>query len=507
MNESQDSGELAACAATLGITHPTGYPLYTLLGWAAIRMSGMDPARTMVLLSCLFGTVAAILIAAISARVIAFLDKNGSLNRWIVAWWGAVAAGFAVIHPLMWSQSVVCEVYSLALLLQTITWLLILNFLEAYRNSDEKSLNRLSVLLGLVVGLILAHQIGGASIVIAMGVIAFFVRLRFFIRRLLLFVTGLVPGPFFYAYLPIRSAQNPVLDWGNPQTWPNFWHHVTAWQYRRYIFGTPYNDIFIRLNAFPWEKYWGVGGCVLIILGLIVLITGRDKAVRSLGLGSLVFIIWTIAFAIGYWVTDFDTFYYPLLVPSILLIASGLGVLAIWLVRRSKILTLLLALVLVVSLVFEARNRWVDMDVSDPMLNSAALFASRAVRVLPDDTLLITFTDGNCLSMTYAVTCGIIDPSTGERLPPRPDVDLVVANWVVEDWFRENVRDRWAVDGHLRLVFPSHEREQALRALVDQNIAHRPVYVDGFVLDQLQGPHVHYESEAHGPLFRIVPEK
>ena len=28
-----DSGELATVAATLGIAHPTGYPLFALLGW------------------------------------------------------------------------------------------------------------------------------------------------------------------------------------------------------------------------------------------------------------------------------------------------------------------------------------------------------------------------------------------------------------------------------------------------------------------------------------------
>ena len=28
-----DSGELAAVACTLGVAHPTGYPLFTLLGW------------------------------------------------------------------------------------------------------------------------------------------------------------------------------------------------------------------------------------------------------------------------------------------------------------------------------------------------------------------------------------------------------------------------------------------------------------------------------------------
>ena len=37
-----DSGELAAVAATLGVAHPTGYPLFTLLGhlWTLLPLPG-----------------------------------------------------------------------------------------------------------------------------------------------------------------------------------------------------------------------------------------------------------------------------------------------------------------------------------------------------------------------------------------------------------------------------------------------------------------------------------
>ncbi|MER3458688.1 MAG: hypothetical protein C4309_08760, partial [Chloroflexota bacterium] len=38
---------------------------------------------------------------------------------------------------------------------------------------------------------------------------------------------GLLP----YAYLPIRAAQNPLLNWDNPQDLTRFWWHLIAkWQ-------------------------------------------------------------------------------------------------------------------------------------------------------------------------------------------------------------------------------------------------------------------------------------
>ena len=34
----EDGGELAAAAYTLGIPHPTGYPLWTLFGWIFTKL-------------------------------------------------------------------------------------------------------------------------------------------------------------------------------------------------------------------------------------------------------------------------------------------------------------------------------------------------------------------------------------------------------------------------------------------------------------------------------------
>ena len=51
-----DSGEFQLVAATLGIAHPPGYPLYTLLGWAFTRLTPHDPAWGLNLLSALLAT-------------------------------------------------------------------------------------------------------------------------------------------------------------------------------------------------------------------------------------------------------------------------------------------------------------------------------------------------------------------------------------------------------------------------------------------------------------------
>jgi hypothetical protein len=50
-----DSGELAAVASTLGVAHPTGYPLFTLLGWVFSRLPFIpEPIVGLNLMAALF---------------------------------------------------------------------------------------------------------------------------------------------------------------------------------------------------------------------------------------------------------------------------------------------------------------------------------------------------------------------------------------------------------------------------------------------------------------------
>ena len=73
-----DSGEFQVVAATLGIAHPPGYPLYTLLGWAFTRLTPAHPAWGLNLLSALLAaaTLAVVYEAAWEARK-ARQDRKG----------------------------------------------------------------------------------------------------------------------------------------------------------------------------------------------------------------------------------------------------------------------------------------------------------------------------------------------------------------------------------------------------------------------------------------------
>ena len=64
-----DSGEFQLVAATLGIAHPPGYPLYTLVGWLFTRLTATSPAWGLNLLSAFLATGTLVMVYVAALRV------------------------------------------------------------------------------------------------------------------------------------------------------------------------------------------------------------------------------------------------------------------------------------------------------------------------------------------------------------------------------------------------------------------------------------------------------
>src|SRR5205085_6545333 len=90
-NGAGDSGELASTAYTLGIAHPTGYPLYTLLGFVVTHLGGGEPAFSLNVFSAVMGAVTVGLLLLLALHV-AWRAVPGA--PWPLA---AVASGIAVL--------------------------------------------------------------------------------------------------------------------------------------------------------------------------------------------------------------------------------------------------------------------------------------------------------------------------------------------------------------------------------------------------------------------------
>ena len=124
-----DSGELVAEACHLGVAHPPGYPLFTLLGHAVVRLLSGDvralgtgnssssssasfsvasPAVVMNGMSAVFGAGAAALIAMAGVE----WPLSGDRRDWApVA--GVAAGAVYALTPLTWLYSIGSEVFAL----------------------------------------------------------------------------------------------------------------------------------------------------------------------------------------------------------------------------------------------------------------------------------------------------------------------------------------------------------------------------------------------------------
>ena len=104
-----DPGEFHFAAWRFGLAHPTGYPLYLLLGGAWQHLAalfGADPAFSLNLFSAL---LAATTVALFYLAVLAWLPQRDTPAR-IAA---VFAALLVAVNPTFWSQALIAEVYAL----------------------------------------------------------------------------------------------------------------------------------------------------------------------------------------------------------------------------------------------------------------------------------------------------------------------------------------------------------------------------------------------------------
>ena len=130
-----DSGEFQFAAWLGGFAHPTGYPLYLMLGhvWSRIIWAN-TPAWRMNLFSALWGGVATGLVYLLAFRLLRLVargDIQNSTGRWPIIFIRMLAALAAItfcVTPTFWSQAVIAEVYTLhaafiaAVLIGLVAW-------------------------------------------------------------------------------------------------------------------------------------------------------------------------------------------------------------------------------------------------------------------------------------------------------------------------------------------------------------------------------------------------
>ncbi len=203
----EDSGELAVAGDHLGVPHPPGYPIWTMLAWTFARVfsfvtfRGMPtPAWSISLLSAVFGALAigitAMLITRVGSDILAFSRKEDEekthANDKLIAWVAGVSGSLIfAFSPVMWSQSTIVEVYTLN------AFFLMLIFLLTYLWMRRPS-NKLLLITAFIFGLGMTNY---QVLLLAMLPLVIVVMLRDMRLFRDFFMAGI---PFLLAYVILK---------------------------------------------------------------------------------------------------------------------------------------------------------------------------------------------------------------------------------------------------------------------------------------------------------------
>ncbi len=105
-----DSGEYQLTGATLGVAHPPGYALYTIVSWLISRVPGISPGVSINFLSAVFAALTLVCI-------------NRAVRRWTGSLWAGLGAALALaFSTTFWAQATTANVRMLTAL--AIAWAL-----------------------------------------------------------------------------------------------------------------------------------------------------------------------------------------------------------------------------------------------------------------------------------------------------------------------------------------------------------------------------------------------
>ena len=414
-NTGEDGGELLAAANTFGIPHPPGYPTYTLLlkSFATMVPIG-DFAYRGNLLSAVLASLSVALLFWVILRFCRFLRPDGMHLVWITS--AAVGAAVFATSPLLWSQAVMTEVYTLNTLFVG-ALLLIASSLALRQPLKEGNRPSPTTTQMALFGLLLGLGLGNHLTLLAVAVPLLFWLWATLGWRQVVFrwsVGAFILGLGIYIYLPIRAAQDPPVDWGNANTIGGMAWMVSARVYQDYVFGVPAGAILGRV--LDWvELVFTQLNPLGIFLGIMAIAPLRTREWKFLA-ASLASMVALSVYSITYHTVDSEV----LTIPAFMLFSVWVGIGVQWVIsgvsdwvrgsvnfltRHDSRATPYLPALLLGVVAFGA------LPVTSVLLNYGAQdlggdtraydYAREIMDMVPDGSLVLSTEEGPAFSMWY----------------------------------------------------------------------------------------------------------
>jgi hypothetical protein len=428
-NVGADGGDLIAAAATGGIAHPTGYPLYLLLA----RLFQFMPIGSLAFRTNLMSAVAAV---AAALMVYGLVTRYLSPSLTHPVWLAGLAAGLAFgLSPLIWSQAVITEVYTLHSL-----FVALLLFLSVIPLSAHFTQKRMDCLLGLIFGLAMGNHL---TTLLILPIILFSTIHRkpdsaqgkhwfntwqldggSLLRRLLWMMVGLL----VYLVLPLRALSHPPVDWGNPVTLDGFVWLVSGKLYQGLLLSLNFPFVVERAQtviALLLEQF-GIIGITASLVGLIVFF----KPTR-LNFYMLWIAVASSAFAIGYATADAYMYLIPVFLCFAVWIGIGLGRTMEIFSKQSRIVGLGIGLALILVLLIQAWKVWPAVDASHDQ--RAESFGKSVLSIAPAHAIVFANGDEAVFTLWYFQFA----------LRDRTDLAIISPDLLQFNWYLQTLRSTY----------------------------------------------------------------
>ena len=371
-----DAGELSAVASTLGIAHPTGYPLFTLIGFIFTKIfSFTSKIYALNILSALYTLGGFFFIIKINQIVLKnlkpqILKDRKSKKKFestlelsekqisLLAVVGALAIAFS---RTFWHQSTSVEVYSLHILLISAS---IYFFLKVYFKEGENKSNETKkiitdwLIFAFIFGLSFTNHMTSILLILGFAYLYFtkygFKKSSF--KKILLMLIPFFTALTIYLYLPISASRNPAINWGNPINWENFKRHIMGWQYQSWIFSSTESaskQFKYFVEIFPIE--FAYIGLILILLGVIELYNSNKKILTFF----LILFLTCVLYSINYDINDIDSYFLLAFISAGLIATAGYSFILKNFLKKNinSIYALLIFPILILAINFDKVNQ------------------------------------------------------------------------------------------------------------------------------------------------------
>ncbi|MBI5695653.1 MAG: DUF2723 domain-containing protein [Nitrospirae bacterium] len=300
-----DSGEMIAGAFTLGVSHPPGYPVYITLGKLFTLLPLGNVAYRMNLMSGFFAAMTSVMVYYIAR---AMFDEEGEARMLPGMPWfkkfgipeavGIFSAFMFAFSFTNWSWAVASKFYTLNAFVASCIIMMLVRWRRARKDEGTEGGGHSMSYLYVVAFLCGIGGVVHISQFVLIPVYVLFILIvdwRVFVepemagntegfpgipaivrgvqlKLLLTLVFFFMLGHSIYLHLPLRAAQEPLINWGAATNWEQF-----RWVYNRegypQVGGERSLSLFIaQLKSFDLVREFTWAGLPLILVGLYGLI-------------------------------------------------------------------------------------------------------------------------------------------------------------------------------------------------------------------------------------------